>query len=143
MSIFLKDLRFIPNILKRQSCKIFTRLAPSSTSSRSSHRKYFLKKGVLKSFTGRHRCWSLSNEIAGLKAYNFIENSLQHSYFPVKFCKFLRTLNLKNICEWLFLPSWRHRFLYNNIIIVRSICLHYYLIKKLNIKTVFKHLNSK
>ena len=59
MSIFLKHLWLIPNILKRQSCKIFTKLAPSPTPSRSSHRKCFVKEGVLKSFTGRHRCWSL------------------------------------------------------------------------------------
>ena len=34
----------------------------------------------------------------GLQAYR-----LQHKCFPVKFAKFLRTLILKNICEWLLL----------------------------------------
>ena len=59
MSIFLKHLWLIPNILKQQSRKIFTKLAPSPSPSRSSHRKCFVKKGVLKSFTGKRRCWSL------------------------------------------------------------------------------------
>ena len=78
------------------------------------------------------------NKVASLKAYNFIKSRLQHSCFPVNFCKFLKTLNLKNICEWLFLPSWRHRFLYNNIInCYRSTSPHYS--KKLN-KNCFKAL---
>ena len=34
---------------------------------------------------------SLFNKVAGLKACNFIEKRLQHSFFPVKFTKFLRT----------------------------------------------------
>ena len=62
MNIFLKHLWLIPNILKQQSCKIFTKLAPSPTPSRSNHQKCFVKKGVLKSlrsFKGRHRCRSL------------------------------------------------------------------------------------
>ena len=59
MTVFLKHTQLIPNILKRQSYKIFTKLAPSLTPSRSSHRKCFVKNGVLKSFTGRRRCWSL------------------------------------------------------------------------------------
>ena len=50
---------------------------------------------------------SLFNKVAGLKAWNFIKNRLQHSCFPVKFAKFLRTPILKNICEWL--PGWSYR----------------------------------
>ena len=34
---------------------------------------------------------SLFNEVAGLKARNFIEKRLQHTCFPVKFSRFLRT----------------------------------------------------
>ena len=116
MSNFLKHLRIIPNLLKRQSCKIFTKLTSSPTPSRSSHRKCFVKKVFLKVSQEDAGAGVFFNKVAGLKAYNFIKSSLQHRCFPVKFCKFLRTLNLKNICERLFLPSWRHRFLCNNII---------------------------
>ena len=38
-----------------------------------------------------------------LQACNFIKKRLQHSYFPVKFTKFLRTPILKNICQRLLL----------------------------------------
>ena len=48
---------------------------------------------------------SLFNKVAGLKAWNFIKNRLQHSCFPVKFAKFLRTPILKNICERLLLNT--------------------------------------
>ena len=116
MSIFLKHLWLIPNILKWQPCKIFTKLAPSPTPSRRSHRKCFVKKGVLKVSQEDAGAGFFFNKVAGLKAYNFIKSRLQHRCFPVKFCKFLRTLNLRNICERLLLPSWRHCVLYNNII---------------------------
>ena len=62
MGIFLKHLWLIPNILKWQDCKIFTKLVPSQTLLRSSHRKCSVKKGVFKNlrkFTGKHLCWSL------------------------------------------------------------------------------------
>ena len=62
MGIFLKHLWLIPNILKWQDCKIFTKLVPSQTPSRSSHRRCSVEKGVLKNlrnFTGKHLCWSL------------------------------------------------------------------------------------
>ena len=38
------------------------------------------------------------------KACNFIQKRIQHSCFPVKIVKFLRTSSLKNMCEQLFLP---------------------------------------
>ena len=43
---------------------------------------------------------SVFNKVAGLKAYNFIKNRLQHRCFPVNIAKILRTNNLKSICEW-------------------------------------------
>ena len=46
---------------------------------------------------------SIFNKVAGLQACNFIKKRLQHSCFPVKFAKLLRTPNLKNICERLLL----------------------------------------
>ena len=56
---------------------------------RSSHQMRSVKVGVLKNFpkfTGKHACWSL-----------------QHSCFPVKFAKLLRTSISKNICKRLLL----------------------------------------
>ena len=34
----------------------------------------------------------LFNKVTGLKTCNYIKNRLQHSYFPVKFAKFLRVV---------------------------------------------------
>ena len=59
MDIFLKHLWLIPNILKWQDCKIFTKLVPSQTPSRSSHQRCSVKKGIFKNlqnFTGKHLC---------------------------------------------------------------------------------------
>ena len=56
MSISLKHLWLIPNILKWQGCKIFTKLVPSQTSSRSSHRWHSVQRGIpknLRNFTGK------------------------------------------------------------------------------------------
>ena len=47
MRIFLKHLWLIPNILKWQNCKIFIKLVPSQTPSRSSHQRCSVKKGGL------------------------------------------------------------------------------------------------
>ena len=62
MGIFLNHLWLIPNILKWQDSKIFTKLVPSQTLLRSSHRRCSVKKGVFKNlqkFTGKHLCCSL------------------------------------------------------------------------------------
>ena len=48
MGIFLRDLRMIPNIVKWQDCKIFTKLVPSQTPSGTSHQRCSLKKIFLK-----------------------------------------------------------------------------------------------
>ena len=37
---------------------------------------------------------SVFNEVAGLKACNFVKKRLQHKYYLVKFGKFLRALSL-------------------------------------------------
>ena len=61
------------------------------------------KKGILKnfaSFTAKHLCWSLFLiNLQWPEAYNFIKKRFQHSCFPVKFGRFLRTTVLKNICQ--------------------------------------------
>ena len=62
IGIFLNHLWLIPNILKWQNCKIFTKLVPSQTLLRSSHRRCSVKTGVFKNlqkFTGKHLCCSL------------------------------------------------------------------------------------
>ena len=67
---------------------------------RSSHRRYPVKKGVLKNFanfTAKHLCWSIFLIKRRLQACNFVKKRLQHWCFPVKFAKFLITSVLKNI----------------------------------------------
>ena len=58
----------------------------------------FFKIDALKNlviFTAKQLCLpvlqSLFDKAAGFSAYNFIKKRLQHSCFPVKFAKFLRT----------------------------------------------------
>ena len=48
MGIFLKHLWLIPNILKWQEYKLFTKLVFSLTPSRSSHRRCSVEKGIFK-----------------------------------------------------------------------------------------------
>ena len=140
MGIFLKHLRLIPNILKWQDCKIFTRRVPSRTPSRSSHRRYSVKKDIFKNL-------------------NFIKKRPQHRCFWVKFAKLLKTPILKNISERLLLPflgftelnrnvfprlSWRHRSMYKNIINcsehVPLLLTSKKVILSININ-LFKHIN--
>ena len=42
-------------------------------------------------------------KLQGWRVYNFISKNFQRSCFPVKFAKFLKTPNFKNICEQLLL----------------------------------------
>ena len=111
------------DILKWRNCKIFYLL---KTPSRSNHRRCSIKKMFLKKFTKfRGKTPAMESVV------DFLWNRHQHRCFPVKFAKVLRTPILKNICERLLLPflgftklnlnvflwfSWRHCFLYNNII---------------------------
>ena len=68
---------------------------------RSSHRRSYVKKDVLKNFanfTGKHLCWNLFL----IKLQAFRKKRLQHKYFSANFAKFLRT----SVSEiWLFLNS--------------------------------------
>ena len=68
---------------------------------RSSHRRCSVKLDVLKNFenfTGKNPVLeSLLYKVAGLRSATLLK-SLQHSCFPVKFSKFLRTLILTDIC---------------------------------------------
>ena len=99
MCIFLKHLWLISNILKWQDCKTFIKLVPSQTPSRTSQRKCSVKKIFLKIYK-----ISRENACVGVCFLNFIKKRLQHRCFLVKFAKFLRTPNLKNIYKRLPLP---------------------------------------
>ena len=74
-----------------------------STIFRSSHRRCFIKKAVLKHFvifTGKHLCRGLFfNKVAGHQACNFIKKRLQHRYYLANIRKFIRRTILKNISE--------------------------------------------
>ena len=67
----------------------------------------FCKKGCSENFFEFHKktpvLESLFNKVAGLRTWNVIKKTLQHSCFPVSFVKFLRTPILKNFCERLLL----------------------------------------
>ena len=97
MGIFLKHLWSIPSILKWQDCKIFTKLLPSQTPSRSSHRRCSVKKVVLKNlrnFTGKYLCSSL---------------------FSIKFQVFRPLILLKRyfnigVFLWNLRNFWEHQF---------------------------------
>ena len=71
---------------------------------RSSHRRCFVRKGVLRNFakfTGKHLCQSLFfNKVADLRSANLLKKRLWHRCFPVNFAKFLRIPFLQN-------TSWR------------------------------------
>ena len=62
---------------------------------RTSHRRWSIKKGVLKNsqkFTGKHLCQSLFfNKAAGHRLATLLKTKLWHRCFPVNFAKFLRT----------------------------------------------------
>ena len=67
---------------------------------RSSHRRCFLKKSVLKNFlkfTGKHLCQSpFFKKVVGLRPVTLLKKRLWHRCFPMNFTKFSRTLFLQN-----------------------------------------------
>ena len=102
-SIWIQYFRYKEYLTKLQSVTM-------ALNSRSSRSQIFFKLGVLKNleiFTGKYLCWNLSlfNEIAGLKAYNFIKKRLQHRCFPVNIAKFVRTYFIEHHtsgdCFWI------------------------------------------
>ena len=68
-----------------------------------------LQKICSKIFSNIHRkilvLESFFDKVPGLQVYNFIKKRLQHRYFVVNNAKFLRTVLLKNIYEWLILDD--------------------------------------
>ena len=75
MGIFWKPLWLIPNILKWQDCKIFTKLVPPLIPSRSSLRRCYIKKGVAEFHRKTSVSESLLNKVAE-QACNFIKKRL-------------------------------------------------------------------
>ena len=71
--------------------------------SRSSHRRYSVRKGVLRTFakfTEKHLCQGLFfSKVAGFKPATLFKKRLWHRCFPVNFAKVLRTLSLQNTCK--------------------------------------------
>ena len=66
----------------------------------------FFKTGILKNFANfqKNTCVeSLFDKVAGLKACSFVKKRLQHTCFPVKFAKFLRTIFFTEHLLWLLL----------------------------------------
>ena len=62
----------------------------------------FLKNFAI--FTKRHPVLeSLFNKAAGLKAFDFFKERLQHKCFPVNIAKFLRTVIFMELLRWLLL----------------------------------------
>ena len=65
-----------------------------------SHRRYSVRKGVLRKFakfTGKHLCQSFFfNKLAGLRPSTLLKKRPRHRCFPVNFAKVLRTFFLKN-----------------------------------------------
>ena len=64
---------------------------------RSSHRRCFIKKAVLKNF-------------AIFTGKLLFKKRLEHWCFPLNIAKFLRTPILKNICYWFFKTDTEHRW---------------------------------
>ena len=99
LQIFLFYKFFCTNISQVE----FEILRNSSTIFRSSHRRCYIKKAILKHFvifTRKHLCWDLFiNEVAGHQACNFTKKRLQHSHFLANIRKFIRKPILKNICK--------------------------------------------
>ena len=75
---------------------------------RTSHQRYFVRKGVFRNFTkftGKHLCQSLFfNKVAGLRPPTLLKKRLWHRCFPMNFVKFLRTPFLQNTSGRLLLP---------------------------------------
>ena len=71
-----------------------------------SNRSFSIKEAVLKNFAifiGKHLCYTLFNEFAGLQGGNFITKRIQDRYFPVNIAKIFEKSILKDICERLLL----------------------------------------
>ena len=66
---------------------------------RTSHLRYFVKKGVLKIFANFHRktpvLESPFNKVADLQVCNFIKRRLQHKCFPGKICEIFKNIFMR------------------------------------------------
>ena len=79
---------------------------------RSNRSQMFFKFGVLKNFanfTGKHRCWSLFNKVAGLGPATLVKRDPNTGVFLRNFSKFLRTPYLIEHLHWLLLVLNKHQ----------------------------------
>ena len=118
---------------------------------RSSHQRYFVRKGLLKNFakfTGKHLCQSLFLIMFQAPPETLLKKRLWHRCFPVNFAKFLKASFLTEHLWWLLLyQRFRMFFFYHSayiathffnqkiaIVIIRRI------FKVRFIEKVFRHL---
>ena len=101
---------------------------------RSSRLEVFWKKGVLRNFakfTGKHLCQSLFfNNVAGLKACNFIEKDNLAQVFSMNFAKFLNTFFYRTppMAASVYYHEWIINQILNRIITMKP---HWRYLKKL------------
>ena len=125
MGIILKHPWLIPNILKWQNCKFFTKLVPSQNPSRISHRRCSIKKIFLKIYKISREniyvgvCFKLYSkeaptQVFASEIYVIFNNTYFEEYLRTTASDKNLTVTLKT---WL---SWRHRFLYNNNKLLRT-----------------------
>ena len=70
----------------------------------------FLK--ISHNFTEKNLYWSLFKKVTGLDDCKLIKKRLQHSYFPTKFAKLLRSPFLENTlsnCFWILIYWYRKK----------------------------------
>ena len=99
-TIFLHEFGLKSFLFRTPNIPVKLVLGVVITTSRSSHQRCSIRKGVLRNFakfTGKHLCQSLFfNEVAVLRHATFLKKGLWRRCFPVNFKKILRTLFLQN-----------------------------------------------
>ena len=112
--------------------------------SRSSHRRYSMKKSVLRNFskcTGKHLWQSLFfNKVAHLRPATLLKKRLWHRCFPVKFAKLLRTPFLQSTSGWLLLVFSMRSFV-TTFWLPSSRCSEYSSLSSVSVITSFSGSN--
>ena len=112
--------------------------------SRSSHRRYSMKKSVLRNFlkcTGKHLWQSLFfNKVAHLRPATSLKKRLWHRCFPVKFAKLLRTPFLQSTSGWLLLVFSMRSFV-TTFWLPSSRCSEYSSLSSVSVITSFSGSN--
>ena len=112
--------------------------------SRSSHRRYSMKKSVLRNFlkcTGKHLWQSLFfNKVAHLRPATSLKKRLWHRCFPVKFAKLLRTPLFYRAPGWLLLVFSVRSFV-TTFWLPSSLCSEYSSLSSVSVITSFSGSN--